>query len=594
MQRVFLFQSLLFFQLAILQAQISRKVLFLGNSYTSTNNLPQIVADAAFSTGDNLIFDSHTPGGYQLLQHSGDALTQSKIMAGGWHYVVLQGQSQEPIAGQYNFYLGVNNLITFVKQHNPCAVPLLYITWGRKNGDALNCPNIPVMCTYTGMDTTIRNEYLSIAANRRTEVSPVSILWRYLRQNHPAIDLYQPDESHPSAEGSYAAACCFYTTIFKKDPTLITFNYSLSPAVAAIIRNAVKTVVFNNLSSWDYKKLPIADFNYQIGSGINQALFTNTSQYADNYLWNYGDLTTSTVAAQPHSYASNGTYTVTLAASNCDLQGLHTSVKDTVIGFCNHTPSISPGNHSLCPGSSVTLWTQAGSAYQWYNNGMPILGATSQSLLVTRSLNPNLIDFPLPSVLTTSAGCAELSQQSQIGENGWQFFGFIISINTIGTVLSGSNACIGTTLSLSVFHPEAHLTQWYKNGVAIPFANSDTLTVTNTGAYSAKIIHPLCPVIEEYSDTLQYNFINCGLSLKEGNIALVDRIYPNPATNNIVVTLKNLFKKEQLQIFNTLGVLMKEVEVSESIEVDISNFPNGLYFIRLNGNHQQALKFVKE
>lgn len=90
------------------------------------------------------------------------------------------------------------------------------MTWGRKNGDALNCPIIPVMCTYEGMDTTIKRDYLTIADWYRMEVSPVSVVWKYLRYNHPTINLYQADESHPSAEGSYAAACCFYATIFKK------------------------------------------------------------------------------------------------------------------------------------------------------------------------------------------------------------------------------------------------------------------------------------------------------------------------------------------------------------------------------------------
>ena len=43
-----------------------RKVLFLGNSYTYVNNLPQLVADAATSAGDTLLFDSYTIGGYTL------------------------------------------------------------------------------------------------------------------------------------------------------------------------------------------------------------------------------------------------------------------------------------------------------------------------------------------------------------------------------------------------------------------------------------------------------------------------------------------------------------------------------------------------
>ncbi len=197
-----------------LKAQLSYKVLFLGNSYTGVNNLPQLIHDVALSAGDTLVFDSHAPGGYQLIDHSLDVTSQNKIMAGGWDYVVIQGQSQEPITSSSEFSSGGSALYNLVKQYNPCAVIMPYMTWGRKNGDASTCAYFPVMCTYQGMDTTIRNRYLNLTASINGEVSPVSVVWNYLRQNYPGIELYQADESHPSAAGSYAAACCFYATPF--------------------------------------------------------------------------------------------------------------------------------------------------------------------------------------------------------------------------------------------------------------------------------------------------------------------------------------------------------------------------------------------
>jgi hypothetical protein len=54
---------LLIFSVAAFGQSIPKKVLFLGNSYTAVNNLPQMVADVASSAGDNLWFDSNTPGG---------------------------------------------------------------------------------------------------------------------------------------------------------------------------------------------------------------------------------------------------------------------------------------------------------------------------------------------------------------------------------------------------------------------------------------------------------------------------------------------------------------------------------------------------
>jgi hypothetical protein len=48
----------------------TQHVLFVGNSYTYYNNMPQIVANIALSLGDELIYDSSTPGGHTLEQHS--------------------------------------------------------------------------------------------------------------------------------------------------------------------------------------------------------------------------------------------------------------------------------------------------------------------------------------------------------------------------------------------------------------------------------------------------------------------------------------------------------------------------------------------
>lgn len=52
--------------LAVFGQSLTKKVLFLGNSYTAVNNLPQMMADVAVSAGDSLWFDSNTPGGYTL------------------------------------------------------------------------------------------------------------------------------------------------------------------------------------------------------------------------------------------------------------------------------------------------------------------------------------------------------------------------------------------------------------------------------------------------------------------------------------------------------------------------------------------------
>lgn len=71
-------------------------VLFLGNSYTSSNSLPSLVSQFACGMGNNIVYDSYTPGGYWFLNHKDDPGTLSKINSTNWDFVVLQNQSQVP------------------------------------------------------------------------------------------------------------------------------------------------------------------------------------------------------------------------------------------------------------------------------------------------------------------------------------------------------------------------------------------------------------------------------------------------------------------------------------------------------------------
>ncbi|MFD2551007.1 PKD domain-containing protein [Bizionia sediminis] len=301
--------------------QTTKKVLFLGNSYTAYNNLPNMVSNMALSTGDNLIYDAHTPGGYRFINHATNTISLEKINANSWDYVVLQAQSQEtafPESYKENeLYPYASQLSQAIRNSNTCAQPLFYMTWGRENGDSSNCPDMPWMCTYEGMDNAIYTTYMFMAATNQAKVSPVGALWRYLRTQNPSINLYTNDGSHPSVVGSYAAACAFYTLIYQKDPTQITWHSSLPLEQANTIKTAAKLVVFDNLSDWNFTVNP-AWANFTSTVTASTVAFTNTSADYDSVLWEFGDGNTSTLSNPVHTYASVGAYTVTLTVRKCD------------------------------------------------------------------------------------------------------------------------------------------------------------------------------------------------------------------------------------------------------------------------------------
>ncbi len=335
MKRLFTF--LLILPSAMLFAQDTRQVLFLGNSYTGVNNLPSLIAQVAESAGDTLIFDSNTPGGYTLQAHSGNSSSLNRIAQGGWDFVVLQEQSQRPSfpinqVEQEVFPYAVL-LDSAIRHHNPCGETMFYMTWGRENGDASNCANWPPVCTYEGMDSLLYLRYMMMTDSNDAVVSPVGAVWHYIREHYPDIDLYSTDGSHPSGAGSYAAACAFYTAIFRKSPLLINTDYTLDATIAADIRNAAKTVVYDSLSKWFIGAYDVsAGFSYSIVSGFEYQ-FHNLSANATNWQWTI-DGNYFTTKNPIYTFSSSGIYEVELmATNNCDTAFVSDSVIVDPVGI---------------------------------------------------------------------------------------------------------------------------------------------------------------------------------------------------------------------------------------------------------------------
>lgn len=302
-------------------AQDTLRVLFLGNSYTAYNQLPYMVSQVAASMGDVVTYSSNTPGGYRFNQHATDATSLNLIAQGNWDYVVLQEQSQLPSFPisqvEQDVFPYAKKLDSLITAANPCTETVFYTTWGRKNGDASNCGFFPPLCTYQGMDSLLQLRYKMMADSNDAILSPVAQVWRYIRTNYPAIELYNADESHPSLAGSYAAACAFYTVMFRKNPTAITYIGALDSTTAANIRLATKLVAFDNLPNWNVGKYdPVAEFNYsQIDAcGI---VFNSFSQNADISQWFFGDGQSAFGDTVYHAYFPGGEYQAKLVVSNC-------------------------------------------------------------------------------------------------------------------------------------------------------------------------------------------------------------------------------------------------------------------------------------
>ena len=75
-------------------------------------------------------------------------------------------------------------------------------------------------------------------------------------------------------------------------------------------------------------------------------------------------------------------------------------------------------------------------------------------------------------------------------------------------------------------------------------------------------------------------------------------IYPNPTSGKFRLELKefNPLKNPAMEIFNSTGTLIKNTSIAGStIEVDISTYPKGLYFIKItDGKRVHTKRIIKE
>ena len=314
--------SLFLLLVATLSAQQTKRVLFVGNSYVYTNNLPSMVANMAASMGDELQHTSNTPGGCTFQQHCTNQ-SMTLIQQGGWDAVILQEQSQYPSFPQSQVEAEVfpyaAQLVSSIYAASPCAEPMFFMTWGRRDGDQQNAQYFPVLGTYEGMDSMLCLRYTQMAADNDAALCPVGRVWRLLRTEHPEIELYSSDGSHPSLAGTYAAACAFYALLFHRNPADLQYDAGLNRDVATTIRTAASRIVWSSNQpdpQW-LRPSPIASFDSSIFN-FQLSIF-NFSTHADSLFWNFGDGTTASTSSDidtiTHTYSDTGDFTVTLVAS---------------------------------------------------------------------------------------------------------------------------------------------------------------------------------------------------------------------------------------------------------------------------------------
>ena len=176
-------------------------MLFIGNSFTTRNDLPGLLSAIAEAGACATIESRVIAAGGASLRRHWNAGAADTISDGKWDYVLFQEQSTLPIKNGKRFHENVREFVPVMKESG--ATMVLFMTWARKHEPE--------------NQKLLIDSYNSIGKELAATVVPVGAAWREMLEKHDTPELYAEDGSHPTLAGSYLAACVFYTTLFDGD-----------------------------------------------------------------------------------------------------------------------------------------------------------------------------------------------------------------------------------------------------------------------------------------------------------------------------------------------------------------------------------------
>ena len=232
------------------------QILFIGNSYTFSNDLPGILLNLAKEGGYDLKITMLAEGGWTLEKNAASQEILEWVKQPQWDYVVLQEQSVIPsnlTEREQSMYPAVRQLNTEIQSAG--AETILFMTWGRRDGMLQSG-----FSDFGEMQAEIAKGYIEVANELNVIIAPVGVAWQRAIEQSAQFDLWQTDGSHPSLTGSYLAACVFYAVVFQESPEGLAYVAGLDEEVGNQLQSIAAETVLGDLERWNIKSNDINKF----------------------------------------------------------------------------------------------------------------------------------------------------------------------------------------------------------------------------------------------------------------------------------------------------------------------------------------------
>ena len=274
MKKLFLLIILTFFSIKVSGQNIEKSkeinVLFIGNSLTYFNNMPQILQKMVNETDPNIKIEQITYPGFSLDAHLENVVeessednvktrkklkgelteTEKKIQEKNWDIIVMQTggvnilipeirtkkidpaireiMNLSECKSQYILFNTWTPRISYPKDY---CYPAAVVDRNAKPGEKFCSPKILNNKEYSDL---LESGYKELAVKNNIILSSHGQRFQKIRESNPEIELLE-DEMHPSKNGAYLSASIFYEMITGKEAENLKYTSDLKVETAKIL-----------------------------------------------------------------------------------------------------------------------------------------------------------------------------------------------------------------------------------------------------------------------------------------------------------------------------------------------------------------------
>ncbi len=223
------------------------KILIIGNSLTFFNDMPVMFRKVIETNKMNVVIESITYPGAQLVDQVSAIQTDSKIKKRKWDYIILQEGYMVGFENQRSFIAAdIRALKNKIIMNNPSTKILYFMSWCTLEDTFWQSK----FYSFQVFQKMIYDGSLQVAKSIGVGVAPVGWVWKKVIEDKKDFNLYSSDGFHPSVLGSFLEVCVYYSCIFKEPVPDKEYFTDFSRDIARYIQTTSGDIVLNNVELW--------------------------------------------------------------------------------------------------------------------------------------------------------------------------------------------------------------------------------------------------------------------------------------------------------------------------------------------------------